>query len=94
MNVQIDEVPKGFKWLLCKNNDTSDSITTVRKETSYYYVENGKKIEVDRDDLLDGFRFGDTIIPISGKDNVYKFFNLSSLKILFWFRFWEECIWL
>lgn len=39
----------------------------MRKHTSYSYVENGKQIEVDRDYIIDGFRFGDTIIPVSSK---------------------------
>lgn len=64
---QIDEVPKAFKWFLCKNYDTADSITELTKQTSYYYVDNGSKIIVDRDDIISGFCFGDTIVPVSGK---------------------------
>ncbi|VVC41107.1 Ku70/Ku80, N-terminal alpha/beta,SPOC-like, C-terminal domain,Ku70/Ku80 C-terminal arm,von Willebrand [Cinara cedri] len=65
---KIDEVPKGFKWLLCKNYDTEDSITPVQKHTSFYYVDNGVQKEVDHDHIIDGFRFGDTIVPVSNID--------------------------
>jgi hypothetical protein len=39
----------------------------MKKHTTYFYVENGEQIEVDREDIIDGFRFGDTIIPVSSK---------------------------
>lgn len=46
----------------------------MNKHTTYSYVENGEQIEVDREDIIDGFRFGDTIIPVSGKSqNLFKF---------------------
>uniref|UniRef100_A0A2S2PJQ8 X-ray repair cross-complementing protein 5 n=1 Tax=Schizaphis graminum TaxID=13262 RepID=A0A2S2PJQ8_SCHGA len=65
---KIDETAKSFKWLLCKNYDTEDSVTATKKHTTYFYVENGEQIEVDREDIIDGFRFGDTIIPVSNLD--------------------------
>ncbi|XP_050440510.1 X-ray repair cross-complementing protein 5-like [Adelges cooleyi] len=65
---KLDESPKNHKWLLCKRDDKPGSITPLKTETLYYYVQNGKKKEVNRDDLIDGFRFGDTIIPISNID--------------------------
>lgn len=37
------------------------------KHTSYYYEENDVQVEINRDNIIDGFRFGDTIIPVSGK---------------------------
>lgn len=39
----------------------------MQKHTSYYYVENGFQKEVERDYIIDGFRFGDTIVPVSSK---------------------------
>lgn len=63
----MDEVPKGFKWHLCKSSDKPDSITELIKQTSFYYIENEVQKVVDRDNIIDGFRFGDTIIPVSGK---------------------------
>ncbi|XP_025192317.1 X-ray repair cross-complementing protein 5-like isoform X2 [Melanaphis sacchari] len=71
---KIDETAKSFKWLLCKNYDTEDSITAMKKHTAYFYVENGEQVEVDREDIIDGFRFGDTIIPVSNLDtDVYSY---------------------
>jgi hypothetical protein len=52
---------------LCKNHDTPDSITPLVKHTSYYYEENDVQVNINRDNIIDGFRFGDTIIPVSGK---------------------------
>lgn len=51
----------------CRKFDTKNSITALKKHTSYYYFENDIKVEVDRDNIIDGFRFGDTIIPVSSK---------------------------
>ncbi|CAI6375950.1 unnamed protein product [Macrosiphum euphorbiae] len=65
---KIDETPKSFKWSLCRNYDTPDSITEMNKHTTYFYVENGEQIEVDYENIIDGFRFGDTIIPVSDLD--------------------------
>ncbi|KAF0760985.1 X-ray repair cross-complementing protein 5-like isoform X3 [Aphis craccivora] len=65
---KIDESAKSLKWLLCKNYDTEDSITAMKKHTTYFYIENSEQIEVDREDIIDGFRFGDTIIPVSDLD--------------------------
>lgn len=39
----------------------------MNKHTSYSYIENGEQIEVDPEDIIDGFRFGNSIIPVSGK---------------------------
>lgn len=64
--LQVDESPKGFKWLLCKKDDTPDSITGIKKHTSYYYVDNNVQKEVDRESIIFGFRYGDKIIPVSG----------------------------
>lgn len=52
---------------MCKNSDTEESLTGLKKKTSHIYVENGVQVNVDNDDIIDGFRFGDTIIPVSSK---------------------------
>ncbi|XP_050545946.1 X-ray repair cross-complementing protein 5-like [Daktulosphaira vitifoliae] len=66
---KVDETPKTNKWLLCSKLDKPEAITPIKTETSYYYVKNGIKIEVNKFNLIDAFRFGDTIIPVT----VWKF---------------------
>lgn len=63
---QVDENTNKFKWFSCKSCDTPDSITELIKQSSYYYIENDIKKMVNGDDIIDGFNFGDTIIPVSG----------------------------
>lgn len=57
--------------MLCKKNDTQDSLTHISKETIYYYEENEVQTQVDYDNIINGFRYGDTIIPVSGKLKVF-----------------------